>query len=238
MDSVFIKCRLAPKREAAKIFTNYHLLVADLLRRHKMVRLCFCAHIYIFDHALKTLRVLKPEGSSLTLRDYFPYFLSFLLFLLLTSIESLPLLEFLQYSSRSSLTPDEAGLYALPLSSLLGFIIPNLGGFHEWQTYLGVVPLVLAIIGAIKTRPNLQSRISILLIFFSLWFALGTKAGLFTLIANIPFASLLRIPRGRSSSSASSLRGWRCAERNHSPFPYRVMLAMGEGSGMGVELGI
>ncbi len=143
---------------------------------------------------LRPFGFLKPEGSSLTLRDYFPYFLSFLLFLLLTSIESLPLLEFLQYSSRSSLTPDEAGLYALPLSSLLGFIIPNLGGFHEWQTYLGVVPLVLAIIGAIKTRPNLQSRISILLIFFSLWFALGTKAGLFTLIANIPFASLLRIP--------------------------------------------
>jgi len=126
--------------------------------------------------------------------NYFLYFPYFLLFLLLTSILWLPLLEFINLSSRPSLTPDEAGLYALPLSSLLGFIIPNLGGFHEWQTYLGVTPLALAIIGAIKTRRHPQSLIFILLIFFSLWFALGTQAGLFTLIANIPFASLLRIP--------------------------------------------
>ncbi|MBI4631668.1 MAG: hypothetical protein HY740_08140, partial [Chloroflexi bacterium] len=144
--------------------------------------------VYAFALAIIFFLITTPRAN------YFPYFLSFLLFLLLTSISWLPLLEFIQHSSRSSLTPNEAGALALPLSSLLGFIIPNLGGFHEWQTYLGVAPLVLAIIGAIKTRSNLQSRISILLIFFSLWFALGTQAGLFTLIANIPFASLLRIP--------------------------------------------
>ncbi|MBI5082957.1 MAG: hypothetical protein HZB17_16875 [Chloroflexi bacterium] len=144
--------------------------------------------VYAFALAIILFFITTPR------KNYFLCLLSFLLFLLITSISWLPLLEFIQHSSRVSLRPDEAGALALPLSSLLGFIIPNLGGFHEWQTYLGVAPLVLAIIGAIKTRSNLQSRISILLIFFSLWFALGTKAGLFTLIANIPFASLLRIP--------------------------------------------
>ncbi|MBI5350709.1 MAG: hypothetical protein HZB77_15545 [Chloroflexi bacterium] len=144
--------------------------------------------VYAFALALILFFITTPHNK------YFLYLLSFLLFLLITSISWLPLLEFIQHSSRVSLTPDEAGALALPLSSLIGFIIPNLGGVHEWQTYPGVAPLALAIIGVITTRSNLQSRISILLIFFSLWFALGTKAGLFTLIANIPFASLLRIP--------------------------------------------
>ncbi len=137
---------------------------------------------------------LSKDGLRFVLTRFQSPFTAIILFLLITSISWLPLLEFIQHSSRSSLTSDEAGALALPLSSLLGFIIPNLGGFHEWQTYLGVAPLALAIIGAIKTRRHPQSLIFILLIIFSLWFALGTQAGLFTLIANIPFASLLRIP--------------------------------------------
>ncbi len=159
--------------------------------------LIFLADIRWFAYAFivaTLLWFLRPSGFLKPRRSLALFVAAISSIGLLTAISWLPLLEFIQHSSRASLTSDEAGALALPLSSLIGFIIPNLGGFHEWQTYLGIAPLALAIIGAIKTRRHPQSLIFILLIFFSLWLALGVKAGLFTLIANIPFASLLRIP--------------------------------------------
>ncbi|MGQ0603725.1 MAG: hypothetical protein ACT4QE_18755 [Anaerolineales bacterium] len=101
-----------------------------------------------------------------------------------------PMFEFVARTTRTALTVEEAGAYSLPPYYLLGLLIPNLRGFHEWMTYLGVLPLLLALL-------TLRRR-------FALWwgavviavlFALGTNFILYPLLYRmLPGLSLLRVP--------------------------------------------
>jgi hypothetical protein len=60
---------------------------------------------------------------------------------------ALPLVEFTRLSGRAALSLSEAAEFSLPPLYLIGLIIPDLGGFHEWMTYAGAVPLLLALAG-------------------------------------------------------------------------------------------
>ncbi len=103
-----------------------------------------------------------------------------LVFLLLTAVQILPLAEFMGYSTRSLLTPYEAGWSSLPWTYLLGVILPDRGGFHEWMTYVGPAVLILALLGlrALGRRAG--------------WVMAGLGlAVLFALGANTPFYRLL-----------------------------------------------
>lgn len=116
------------------------------------------------------------------------------LFLMLAAVLWLPLLEFVAHSARIGLTVKEAGDLALQPIDLLGVILPNLGGNHEVMTYVGVVPLSLALVGVIKSRDRVGKITFIGLILFSIWWAFGPNAGLFALLSRLPGLSLLRIP--------------------------------------------
>ncbi len=70
-----------------------------------------------------------------------------LVFLLITAVQTLPLAEFMGYSTRSSLSPYVAGWSSLPWNYLLGVLLPDRGGFHEWMTYVGPAVLTCALLG-------------------------------------------------------------------------------------------
>ncbi len=118
------------------------------------------------------------------------------LFLILAAVLWLPLAEFVQLSPRAELTPEEAAVFSLPPNYLIGMMIPNLGGFQEYMTYLGLVPLALALIGI---APSLQRNRRETLVMLGLglgafWWALGPNAGLFWVASRLPGLSLLRVP--------------------------------------------
>lgn len=123
---------------------------------------------------------LKREGVVSFLRLVGQVLPAALVFLLITAVQTLPLAEFMRYSTRSWLTPDETGWFSLPWTYVLGVLLPDRGGFHEWMTYIGPAVLILALLGLL---------------------AMGRRAGwvmaglglavLFALGANTPFYRLL-----------------------------------------------
>ncbi|MEK7788227.1 MAG: hypothetical protein AAB658_22700, partial [Chloroflexota bacterium] len=134
---------------------------------------------------------LSRDRSLASLRSLL---LCVLLFAFLTAVQWLPLLELVQQSSRAAITPEEASVFALPLTGLLGLLIPNLGGFHELMTYLGLLPLALAVIGWFKSRDRVGKIAFTILAVLATWWALGPSAGLFNLFARLPGLGLLRVP--------------------------------------------
>lgn len=116
-----------------------------------------------------------------------------LIFLLLTAVQALPLAEFMQYANRATLTPAESAEFSLPWRYLLGVILPDRGGFHEWMTYAGPAVLMLAILGLValgrRAWPVLAGLAGVVL------FALGANAPLYPLLVRLaPGMSWLRVP--------------------------------------------
>ena len=120
-----------------------------------------------------------------------PAALAFVIILLsLTAILSLPLGQFLIASNRKALTLTEATEFSLPWLYLLGLVIPNLGGFHEWMTYVGVVPLLLSLVG-IRRR----TLFWLMAVLIAIAFSLGLNFSLFPLLFRIvPGLAWLRVP--------------------------------------------
>ncbi len=64
----------------------------------------------------------------------------------------LPLEEFARLSTRADLGAAQRTAMALPVGRLLGIVIPDLGGWGEWQTYMGLLPLMLATLGLMQAK--------------------------------------------------------------------------------------
>jgi hypothetical protein len=111
-------------------------------------------------------------------------------FALIAAVLLVPMFEFVARSTRTALTLEEAGAYSLPPEFLLGLFIPDVGGFHEYMTYLGVLPAMLALLAW-------QRR-------FAFWWGVVVMAALFALGLNftvfpllyglLPGLGLLRVP--------------------------------------------
>jgi hypothetical protein len=119
-------------------------------------------------------------------------------FLLLTAVLTLPLYQFLRYSSRSALSLQEASTYSLPPPYLIGLIFPDPYGFHEWMTYLGLLPLVLVAVSLVYRKKWLADRnifFWLLVIIFAGAFSLGSNFVLFPFLFRLlPGLSFLRVP--------------------------------------------
>jgi hypothetical protein len=112
------------------------------------------------------------------------------MFLALSAVLILPLAQFTLQTDRGALTLAEAGTYSLPLPYLLGLLVPDPYGFHEYMTYLGLVPLILAFVGLRR-----QTWFWALAVGVAAVFSLGTHAFLFPLLFRVlPGLSLLRVP--------------------------------------------
>lgn len=111
-------------------------------------------------------------------------------FVLLSAVLALPLAQLVTLASRSALTLADGGAYSLDPRYLIGLVIPNLHGFHEWMTYLGVVPLLLAVAG-LGRRTWFWALVALVAAAYSL----GTHFVLFPLVFRfLPLATLLRVP--------------------------------------------
>lgn len=132
-------------------------------------------------------------AAPLRARSFSAAFGFALTFAALSAALALPLLEFVARTDRSALTLAEAGEYSLPPQYLLGLIVPQLRGFHEWQTFLGIAPLLLALLaGALAAR---RLWFWLLAALSAAAFALGVNFFLFPLLFGlVPGLSLLRVP--------------------------------------------
>src|SRR5579859_1241000 len=126
----------------------------------------------------------QRRGSLYALAGFGFFFLAF------SAVLALPLVELTRLASRGALTLADGGTYSLPPIYLLGLLIPDLGGFAEWMTYLGVVPLLLAL-GGLGQRTWLWWAVALLAAAYSL----GTNFVVFPVVFRfMPLASLLRVP--------------------------------------------
>lgn len=125
-------------------------------------------------------------------------------FLLLTAVATLPLAALSSSLTRSAITAQDAAVFSLPPAYLLGLLIPDLGGFHEWMTYLGLPVIVLALVGLTKPgRRSEKGALAGLALLASLW-ALGENGPLFLPVARLlPIVSWVRVP-----SRAWFIVGW------------------------------
>jgi hypothetical protein len=104
----------------------------------------------------------------------------------------LPLLEFVQLSTRAGLSPGELSGLALPLTEMVGVLIPFLSQ-PEWLAYIGVTVLCLSALGVLARAPGSVFWSAVVV---GAWiFSFGDQTPLYTLFtALVPGASLLRIP--------------------------------------------
>jgi len=114
----------------------------------------------------------------------------------------LPTLSLTSSSSRSALGPEEAGVLSLDPVYLLGLLIADRSGAAERTTYVGLSVLTLALIGLLRAR-SIPARLRALralrawlisVIVLGAIVALGTHTPLYNLLAQLPGASLLRVP--------------------------------------------
>jgi hypothetical protein len=68
---------------------------------------------------------------------------------LVAAILALPMWQLVSLSTRQSLTPSESAALSLPAARLLGVLIPDLGGWPEWMTYVGLAGLTLALVAVV-----------------------------------------------------------------------------------------
>jgi len=125
--------------------------------------------------------------------------LGLVVFLGLSACQWLPLVALLPETTRASMTAHDAAIWSLPRSYLIGLVLANHGGFHEWTTYGGVSTLLLAGMGVRAlwrdpTRRWLAAGLSGLLV-GAAWFSLGENGGLFPILWRVvPGLGLLRVP--------------------------------------------
>jgi len=114
--------------------------------------------------------------------------------LLLSSPLLIPLLEFTKLSTRADLSTGEVFGFSLPPAKLLGLIVPDFGGPHEWILYPGGAVLVLGLVAILEPNRSKQKRYWIILTPLTLLFALGSNLPLLLMLGKVPGFNLLRVP--------------------------------------------
>ncbi len=146
------------------------------------------AGIVLVAHML--LVSAQPVSSRL------PRLLAMLLVAALVSAATwLPALSLTAESTRASLSPDEAGVFALPGEYLLHALLANRGD-PERLTYVGLTVLVLAGIG-LRAIWRERRRVALWLIALTAIGAigaLGANTPLYDVLYRLPGVSLLRVP--------------------------------------------
>ncbi len=106
----------------------------------------------------------------------------------------LPLLELIKYSSRSSLSITERSVYALTLSNLFAFFIPDSGGFSEWVLYPSAIVVLMVVLGLFLYKENRSIRFWYVAGGLALLLSFGSQVPILKYFFEIPGVSLLRVP--------------------------------------------
>lgn len=114
--------------------------------------------------------------------------------LLLTAVLTLPLIALAPYMTRSSITLADASLMSLPLDHLIGVVLPDASGAHEWMTYLGLPLLVLAGVAVVRSPRRDRWLWLGAALLAALW-ALGDNGPLFEPVVRLlPLVGWFRVP--------------------------------------------
>ncbi|MEJ2150456.1 MAG: hypothetical protein P8Z40_13385 [Chloroflexota bacterium] len=107
------------------------------------------------------------------------------LFFLLTAVQVVPLAAIGPSLTRALITPQDAAAYSLPASYLAGLVFPDVGGFHEYMTHLGL-PVIAAAPLTLFRREGWPEK--------AFWWAVGIIGALWALGENGPlFGPALRL---------------------------------------------
>ncbi|MCX7680584.1 MAG: hypothetical protein N2508_01230 [Anaerolineae bacterium] len=117
----------------------------------------------------------------------------------LSACQWLPMMAMLPETTRASLGLEDAAVWSLPWRYLVGLLLADHNGFHEWMTYAGISTLILAIAGAgtlwRAEGRRWQAMWLVGLAAGAAWFSLGEHGGLFGALWRIvPGLGLLRVP--------------------------------------------
>lgn len=136
------------------------------------------------------IAVPRPLSSS-----WRAWVLAVLSFLLLTAVQTVPLLALSPDLTRARLTPHEAAVFSLPMHYLLGLLIPDVGGFQEWMTYLSLPVLGLAILALAQRKARGQVWLWWGMAVLAVLWALGENGPLFLpVVERLPLAGWFRVP--------------------------------------------
>lgn len=104
----------------------------------------------------------------------------------------LPLLEYSLLSTRSQMTANDMLELSLQPARLLGLLLPDFSGFHEWMVYPGLIVLCLALTAIIHSSKPVRFWTAVVGV--AIFFSLGMNIPGMVLLAKVPGLSLLRVP--------------------------------------------
>lgn len=111
----------------------------------------------------------------------------------LAAVGMLPLLELVRLTTRASLTLAERSAISISFKSLIGLVVPELGGWPETQAYVGLWILIMVIVASMAKTPRKYFWLGAIALG---WLAaMGELTPLFGLYGSlIPGASFARVP--------------------------------------------
>jgi hypothetical protein len=158
---------------------------------------------YLVAAFVFTTRIQSPVGGgrrSVLISWCLGVLVASMSFAVLSAALWLPLAEFIRLSNRGALALAEAAEWSLPFRQLVGVMLANWSGFHEWTVYVGILPLLLAVVGCQRRNAGrggqnwLPSFLLLALVLAALY-SLGTNGPLFPLLFRlVPGLSFLRVP--------------------------------------------
>jgi hypothetical protein len=157
-------------------------------------RVAFYAALLLAFYALYRLvalwRALGGRAALTRARGLVPVLLCFAL---AGAVQIAPTVELMALTSRADLTLVEAGRDSLPWRYLIGYLIADRGGYHEWMTYLGLLPLGLALLALLRAEGEVRFWAAVAAI--GVLFSLGTHAPFYpALFRLLPGLGWLRVP--------------------------------------------
>ena len=109
---------------------------------------------------------------------------------ILTASLSLPLIEFMQVSRRNNLSLEQLSLFSITPSSWIGLLAPQIGVIYELVIYMGLAPLLLALVGLSRRRWFWG-----IVLLAAVLYSAGQSGFIFPLLTSIlPGLSWLRVP--------------------------------------------
>lgn len=136
----------------------------------------------------------RGRGPQAALRQALWLTLAPLSALAFSAVQALPTLELMRALTRSTLSLSEAGFRSLPWRYVLGYLLMDWGGYHEWMTYLGLVPLGLGVYALCRSRARAR-WFWLGLAALSLLYALGVHAPFYPLLYRLlPALGWVRVP--------------------------------------------
>jgi hypothetical protein len=110
------------------------------------------------------------------------------------AVQALPTLEFMRTLTRATLSVQEASHASLPWRYLSGYLLADWGGYHEWMTYLGLIPLGLGLLALWRSvEPDRWFWLGLILV--AVTFSLGLSTPLYPLLFRLlPGLAWMRVP--------------------------------------------